>query len=263
MLTQIGAMMFYEFRMHWRRCSLIVATLSMVVLSLLMIVFSRDTFSGGRFLSSDSVLPDIVPLFWVAVYMVALSFIGPMTADSIPIDRQVGVAELLDSLPLTHKAYLLGKIAGVFLSILVSLFLSMVIIGVGTWIVLGPYALMLFLRVWLVGALPIAFLNSTLGLLLAAGQPTRRRAIVIGSLLALLCLVAFASSARGIIVNTPMTLLDLLSVSRPAIMRFFMPSGSVAISSSDLIGTITFGLIQVAVLAIGVWGWMRLRDQRS
>lgn len=264
MRTQFRAMMWYEFQMHWRRRALIVITLSLVVLNLLMVYVSRDALMEGTWtLSAGSVLPDIVPFLWIVVYIVILIFIGPMTADSISIDRQHGMSELLSSLPLPRSIYLVGKIAGMFSSIGACFLLSMVIIGLGTWGILGPFDLPAFFQMWLLGVLPIAFLNPAISLLLAAGQPTRRRAAAIGGVFALVCLMAFSSGAAAAVRNTQLTLLDHLSPARVPLLRFFMPGGSQMISTTDIVVTILLGLVQVAVLFVLMWGYLLLQDRRN
>lgn len=264
MMGQLRAMAWYEFRMHWRRRTLIVATLSLVILNLMMIWANRDSFSQwAGFQATNVVLPDITPIFWIGIYIVILAFIGPMTADSVPLDRQVGISELLHSLPLPYSTYLIGKIAGMFLSIGWSLLISMVVIGVGAWIIMGAYDLGLFLRMWFLGALPLAILNPTLCLLLAAGQPTRRRAAVIGGIFALGCLIAFSLSASDAMRQIPLTASDYLSLARSPIWRFFMFGGSQSISTTDFAGSIVVGVIQIVVVFGIIWGWIRLKESRA
>ena len=118
MMRQVWAVAWFEFKMHWRRRALLVVTLSVAALigMILVIVSSNDT---RQQLSSGTTqeLLDIVPFFWIALYFCLLVLYGPIMADVVPLDRHYGVRELLDSLPLSRAAYLLGKLLGMALAL--------------------------------------------------------------------------------------------------------------------------------------------------
>jgi hypothetical protein len=85
----------------------------------------------------------------------------------------------------------------------------MVLIGGVWWLRIGAYDVGLYLEMWIVGAASLVVLNGGFGVLAAAGQPTRRRAILlvavlpfvfIGSGFASGSLLTYANPIRGPIV---------------------------------------------------------------
>lgn len=260
-LVQMGTMMRYEFRMHWRRRMLFAFVSTLIMLNLIMILIARDSLVNGmNLLRTYSDHPDIVPLFWTGLYFVTVAFLGALTCDSIAIDRQIGVRELLDTLPLQTRIYLIGKVAGVIAGVVSCLLIAMMVIGVGAYLILGAYDLGKFIEMWLIGALPIALMNPTLSLLLAAGQSTRRRAAIIGGLFAFVCIWSLGSNLNpydGFSTN----LLVGLNPARPAILRYFFVSEMPMALSTDVAWAIIIGVMEVLVVGVIVWAWMRWREQ--
>ena len=103
---QVLGMAAYEFRMHWRRRTLQVATLSLVALSVIIMLILGGSMKQyvAQFGAVDPNAPqNIVPFFWVPIYFVILVLFGPLMAEVIPLDHQLGVSELLESLPPLRK----------------------------------------------------------------------------------------------------------------------------------------------------------------
>ena len=106
-------------------------------------------------------------------------------------DQQFGVRELLDSLPFGPGLYLIGKLLGVWASVVIG-FGGFALLTALVWLpILGLFNLGIYLDMWLVGILPLAFFTSGISTLLPAGQPTRRRAALVG--VALAALIVFAT----------------------------------------------------------------------
>lgn len=271
MMGQVWTMAWFEFQMHWRRRALLVVTLSVAALigMILMIVSSNDTRQQFASRAGQELL-DIVPFFWIALYFCLLVLYGPIMADVVPLDRQYGVRELLESMPLSDAAYLCGKLCGMAVALASSLLISVVLIGIGGWLVYGAVDIGRLLRMFLIGALPVVVLNGGLTLLLAVGQPTRRRAAAIGAVMAILCIFLFANAVSSILalVQNPNTLLDSLNPARPAILRFFIVAAAqdealLTSVGSDLLVALVMGVAQLVVIGVAVWGWMRSTAGRA
>jgi ABC-type transport system involved in multi-copper enzyme maturation permease subunit len=131
--AQIGAMARYEFLMHWRRRALVVVTLSLACICIFALVISSNaaeefaTEIGANVDYSDV---NIVPYFGLIVYFVILALFTPIAADAIPLDHHVGINELLRTLPISRETYLIGKLVGMFASVLFGLFIAMVALAI-------------------------------------------------------------------------------------------------------------------------------------
>src|SRR5262245_1646851 len=141
-LLQVLAIIRAEIKLHWRRRALIVLTLASAVLPVGGALLFRSQFST---LTAGQVDPSLVAalqpvtvglvyLTWAPVYLVLSLMLPPVLADSIPRDRQEGVSELLDGLPLSPAIYLLGKILGAWLTTLMALAVVGVAAG-AVWVV--------------------------------------------------------------------------------------------------------------------------------
>jgi ABC-type transport system involved in multi-copper enzyme maturation permease subunit len=266
--AQIGAMARYEFLMHWRRRVLVVATLSLAVICIFaMLISSSATREFGEKLGTtvDYTGINIVSFFGLIVYFVMIALFTPIAADAVPLDHHVGISELIRTLPVKHETYLIGKLVGMFVSILVGVLIAMVLLGVVARVALGAYDLPSYINMWVFAVLPLAFLNPGLCLLVGASQPTRKRAAMVGGLVAILCFVSFTSSVNTSLAGESLTLLDLFNPARPAILRYLMPSaGSI---TSDLISpvvlTFAVGLLELALIGGATWLWMQRQERRA
>ena len=128
------------------------------------------------------------------------------------------------------------------------------------WVLIGPYHLAQFAGTWLAFSWGIGLINSGLSLLLAAGQPTRRRAIIIGVVFAALCLFANIS-----LIGQSDPLWNLLSPGRQAISIHFMLEAwrdqvmTQIAPTADVLWSLLGGVIEIAVVWTIVWAWMRRR----
>ena len=141
---------------------------------------------------------------------------------------------------------------------LIGLVVAMVITGAVLWLLIGPYHIAAFATAWLAIGWGIGVVNSTISLLLAAGQPTRRRAIGVAVIFAALCLFA------NVALLTDTTLwANLFSPGRSALTLHFlliafsqeplMPVDTAQLANWSLMG----GVLEVTVVWVAVWVWMR------
>jgi ABC-type transport system involved in multi-copper enzyme maturation permease subunit len=266
--AQIYAMIRYEFMMHWRRRVLVVATLSLAgVCTFALIIGSSTTAEFAEKLGANASYSgvNIVPFFGLVVYFVMIALFTPIAADAIPLDHHFGISELMNSLPIRRDTYLIGKLVGMFTSAVFGIAIAMVILGFAARLVLGTYDLGSYVQMWALAALPLALLNPSLCLLAAAGQPSRRRAALIGGLVAIACFMSFTTSVNRSLANGSLTILDLLNPARPAILRYLMPSttpmGSDA--SGMIFLTIAVGLAELLLVGGVIWMWMGWREKRA
>ena len=271
-LRQMLAMAGVEFQLHWRRRALLVITLSLLVLPTLSAVFVRGELaaSGGTAtalgpIGRDSTTVAIVYGTWGALYVVLAVLLPPVVAEAIPRDRQLGVRELLDSLPLTAGAYLAGKLLGAWLALAAALGAAMLVIG-ALWLVLvgrfspGPY-----LHLWLVGALGLALINAALGVLLAGTQPNRRRAVLVGVAVSMVVLFFLGTDLQ----RDSDTARFLLSPARPALFNYYLfgwlevpPQFGTVVTARHVWLTLLAGAGQCAAIAGALWAWLRWREHR-
>jgi ABC-type transport system involved in multi-copper enzyme maturation permease subunit len=181
-LAQLWAIARYEFRIHWRRRGLKVMLLSYLAMQGLFFLVTAE----GHFFefpaaemwdtNTDAIIFSTWPLAG-AFLLVMFPFV---VAEAVPRDRQFGVRELLDSLPLPRPVYLAGKVLGAWFGVASAALAVMALAGIVLRFILGPYGIGLFLAIMLVGANLLIMLNSGLAVLAAAGQPNVVRALLVG-----------------------------------------------------------------------------------
>ena len=270
--TQLGGLIRYEVVLQWRQRMLTGVTLSLIALPLIMYALfgqnnaaevQRTWITAGG-IATDAALTVTtryaVMYGAMAMYVIVLLVLPVVSADVIAKDRHYGVRELVDSLPLTMGTYLAGKLLGWWAAAASGLVLSMIIVGVGMWILIGPYHIDQFAGTWLAFGWGIGLINSGLSLLLVAGQPTRRRAIILGVVFAALCLFANIS-----LIGQSDPLWNLLSPGRHAISIHFMleawrdqVTAQIA-PTTDVLWALLGGVIEIAVVWTIVWAWLKRR----
>lgn len=263
-LAQLSGMIRYEFKMHWRRRALLV-----VMLSITLIVLSALVFSGFEPLVDDPAFTQdeidqalsltVMLVTWLPMSVILIFILPVALADTIPLDRQHGVDELINSTPLTPATYLTGKLLGVWLATLAGLTAVMVIITVAWWVQVGGFDLRLYLEIWLVNALSITVMNGGLGVLLAVAQPNRRRAVIF--VIGLFAVIVFVSSLDFGEFWT------LANPVRLTMITYFIPDDSqdmvanITVFQRDIMMAVAAGLVQLAVLWGLAWGWLRYRGR--
>ncbi len=266
--AKIGAMARYEFVMHWRRKTMVVATLSLAAMCAFALIIGGSAskeFADRMGVDPASTGANIVPFFGLMVYFVMIALFTPIAADAIPLDQHVGIGELIDTLPIRRETYLIGKLLGMFASILAGLVAVVVVIGVIARVMLGNYDLISYVQMWLLAALPLAFLNPSLCLLAAAGQPSRKRAALVGGLVTIVCFLSFTTSVNSSLAGSALTVLDLLNPARPAILRYLMPATAPIASdaSGEVFLTVAGGVLELVLVGGIMWLWMQWRERRA
>jgi len=266
-LSQLRGMIVYEFKMHWRRRSLLVLTLSMLLMALFTSLFGGestvnmlDAVSGSSVSEENANFAFTIAVM-IAVWMplgVVLAFVLPiLISDTIPLDRQYRVDELLNTLPLSPSTYLLGKLLGGWLAVLSGLALAMVI-GTGSWLLQSrAFDLWLFAQTGLVVCLSLTILNGGLGLLLGASQPNRRRAIIL-TIIAFVIFSVFIGSSS----------LTLASPIRWELITYFIPIETEGLEelpdlgiTKEVILTIVWGIAELIALFAMLWAWLRSQEK--
>lgn len=184
-LAQLRAMIRYEFRMHWRSRG-ILAVLLMITTLMLLNLFDTSVIlqrPGEPALTPEQqpmvVTAAIVRATFPPIGLMAAVLLPILAAEVIPLDRQRRLRDLLDALPLPYSVYLAGKLIGLWLLVMIGLAASMLLVGLAWRLRFGPYDPRPLIEAWLVGGGVIAMVNSGLSVLIAAGQPNRRRGVVV------------------------------------------------------------------------------------
>jgi ABC-type transport system involved in multi-copper enzyme maturation permease subunit len=256
-LNQIYGIASYEFRMHWRRRGLLVVTLAMFAVLTVPVLLMRGEMKGRAGLGPDGVFmytQNITLIHWAVVGGVLFAIMPFLFADAIPRDRQLGVSELLNTVPLPRYAYLIGKMSGAWLSTLSTLVLLALTSGLIWWFLIAPFDLSIFVPIWIVGGLAMALMNIGLIVPMTAASPNSRIAILICIGLFVLVPLAIGLTPRG-------DWLDGFSPLRPGLFYHYLrlPLNE-PLRLMTVEWTIAIGLIQVAVIGVGMWAWLRLRD---
>lgn len=281
-LSQLAAIIRYEFQLQWRRAVLPALAIGLLMTPIIGAVVAYSDFRGYRAaLASGTLSPEVaqaeitaamIPMIWLGAYLIATIMVPLIVADTIPKDKQVGIRELLDTLPLSSGAYLGGKLLSLWLSLFVVIILVMLISGSVWWFVIGPFDITLFLEVWVVGITWLVLINAGLSMLLAAGQPSTRRATLVGAGYVLLCLVGVSFAAAA---ATRPGWWHGWNPARPLILLYYLLGFPGAVSGYDdwtragvalvqqaatrqaVLGSLAAGLAQVGVVGLVVWGAMR------
>ena len=285
LVTQLLAMLRYEFLLQWRRPALIAVTGGLVTMPVFGLFISRAQFAGqtaalaAGSLSAEaaraSVTATLIPFIWIGMWLVMMLLVPIVVADTVPKDRQFGMRELLDSLPLTTGTYLSGKLLSLWVSLLVSVVCAMLVGGLTWQFGVGAFNWEIFLEVWLVGGLGLALVNSGLSMLLAVGQPSNRRAVLVG--------VGFAAASLamiGVVFILPGTFWQAMNLARPVLTLYYFlgwPGANFGESGAAAAGmqairayaprsqawlSIGVGLLQVAAAYGLAWGWVRRRADK-
>jgi len=299
-VAQLGAIIRYEMIMQWRRRGLPMVLLALLAAFLLVAWALKSSLylappedwpeaaSIQRMATTLTILMSILPT--IVLLMLALP---PVLAETIPKDKQLGVAELLQGLPLLLQGlplgrgvYLTGKLLGVWAMLLLGLAADALLSALFLRWVYGSYDLAPYLAFWGGIIVPLALFVSGLSVLLPAGQPTRRRAMLASILIAGYCL--------GMYVTPTFTLKDAVSPARVtgglALQLDYMEQASASMLQeycakegidcpTEAIGapipgfkvraaqliplTMAAATVQLGVIWLAVWRWMRWKEGRE
>jgi ABC-type transport system involved in multi-copper enzyme maturation permease subunit len=274
--SQVSGIIRYEFLMHWRRRALLGVMLGMAVVPIVLVLLFGESnlaeirrawvTSGGvetevvRQLTTRYVLIDST----MSLYIVLLLMLPVIAADSIPKDRQLGVRELLDSLPQSTGTYLLGKVLGFWAAASVGTAGAMVITGVGLWLLVGAFQIERYLTTWLVLFIGVGLINAGLSIVLAAGQATRRRAIFIGVTFAVLCMIANVGTF-----GRANTLWAIANPGRQAITSYYFFAAwfntglTQLVTEQDVVLALAAGAAELIAVGGAATLWLRRRETGS
>jgi hypothetical protein len=159
-----------------------------------------------------------------------------------------------------------------WLSLLAAVGLAALISGLIWWFVIGPFEVSLFLEVWFIGVAMLILINSGSSMLLAAGQSTSHRAIVIAGGYVLLCLAGLVFIVSA---TTNPGWWHWLNPARPLAMLYYLLGFPGAVTGQDewtragvewvqkiatrrdVFASMIVGLVQVAALGAIVWRFGR------
>ncbi len=258
-LYQILAMARYEALMMWRRGSLRIIFAGLITLPLLYLLAARDTFL-------TSIEVNAVPeasIYYLNTSMMILSTIAllatPLVAipiiltEVIPFDRQYRVLDCLRALPLAHRTYLLGKVAGVWLGLTLAMALTCIVIGLAGLLLIGTFDLALWLTLWISGLLLFTLFAGTFSVLLAAGQPNRRRAVLVGLITVAVMVAMYFRSPIGLFYILVLSTEYAVAVSNrtPVPLPPVMSLDAIAVGAGILL-----------ILGLLAWGIMRGQENR-
>ena len=209
-LAQVFAVIRYEILMQWRRRTLIVLCgfflvgliglgtmldpLDLINTSAEIPGVNTETLSG-TWATLSLILPGTIVL---------LLAIMPMLAEIIPLDQQYKVDQLIGATTLTRAAYLIGKLGGVWIGLIVGLIISAVALALLSTVRFGALDVWVYARFWSVFVVLPALICSGLVVMLAALMSSRRGAVVLG-----IALLPFALTL-GILLLTNTYLFGLL-----------------------------------------------------
>ncbi|HNB55306.1 MAG TPA: hypothetical protein PK530_25370, partial [Anaerolineales bacterium] len=189
----------YELLMNWRQRAIPVLTLSLIALPIFFALFFNSEMTKGADLytlispKSDETYARSITSFaqlfaWASIYLILLVMAPLIMSPIIPKDRQFGVRELLDGLPISPATYLNGKLLGAWLAVFIGMVFAMGIVSLGWRLIFEAIYLPSMISVWFVGGSAMLILNTGLAILLAAGQSTRKGALVVTTGFIFICL---------------------------------------------------------------------------
>ncbi len=264
----LAGMIRHEFRLQWRRRGLLIVLLSLALIVAIPGLIGTDSMASAiesAQAGSEADAPDMsqavgwtVAMFSWVVVAALLAFMLPLAvADTVALDRQRGVDELLGTLPVHPALYLCGKVAGMVVAAVAGLLVLMVVFAVMWVAVNGMFDMRLYFESWLFGATALVIINGGLGVLIGATQPNRRRAVLL-VMAVLVVTAAFLNMVPG-----EGNLFDHLNPWRAHLFMVLLPLGESApttMLTTDVLLTFGVGLVQLAVIGAGVY-WLRERQR--
>lgn len=180
----------------------------------------------------------------------------PMLAETIPLDKQVKVRELLDTTPLPRAAYLGGKVLGVWVGLVIGLVLVAAVFALFCQWLYGKYDLWLYIRLWLALVFPGALIASGFSVVLNALTPSRRAAVLFGLALIPLAILMFSSIGVTLFMNLVSIFNPASStgqISYDATMQYFL---------SEIIRGMAQFALGLGLVWLVMWGLLRTRQAK-
>lgn len=252
-MTKLNAIIHYEILMAWRRRSLPILAL---MLTTTMVVFGLLFKQARLYLGDFDPIQNTVHLSELMFGgMIILGVSVPLLlGDTIPLDRQFKVSELLDALPVSPATYLGGKLLSVWIGLILILPLVGVISGALLYAIFGGFDLRAFALLWST-LLPLGLTVTAISVLANVTADSRRVSVLV-----------------GLLILTPMTILVALSMMTlgrvgvlidPAYAYTLNIRGWVQASASaaEIVSGVVNMLVLYALIIVGMWAfaWGRLR----
>ena len=264
-ISQIRAIIHYEILMGRRGIMglvFVVLVGGVLLGGILARLTASDLIVEAGVLAGGSIPPDQISTLIVS-FVFPVAFILAMglplySAMIIPNDNQIGMREVLKSLPMSATVYLGGKLLSVWVLGMGEVIVSLLIGGVAFRLLLGEFSLTPVLgSLALLGMLLVYSTGMTT--LLAAGQPTKRRAVMVAVAFVtvqsiLLSLTATGGISDAILARQFMLFMYVMVQSTDATIRVY--------PDSYLVIAIVSMLVQLTVAWTVVWLWTRWRMAR-
>jgi ABC-type transport system involved in multi-copper enzyme maturation permease subunit len=260
-LTQLAGIVRYELLMSWRRGSLrtiVVMTVLMAALSRVIPPLNHDMLAERlRLWSESAVMIRTAATIADSTFLVVMAlFLLPLVvAEVFPLDRQYQMRELLDTLPISAGTYVIGKLASIWLVVIVSFVVVGVTSGLVAWGELGDFDLPTYLLFWLFGMLALALFSSECAMLLASGSENRRQAVLWGMAAAVLALIAYFVLPLADYLWIGLLLPTAISVTTPGEALFFLqfpdPTSAGFLARIGLVLVVMAGMLWWAIRQSG------------
>ncbi|MGF1504976.1 MAG: hypothetical protein ACFB51_07585 [Anaerolineae bacterium] len=270
-MNRILNMMRYEIRIHWRRRGLRVMIISYALIMLVAIVqtisavgLSELIAAGGLSSIEGTTGTEWMLLVTWTLTSGPLAFLMPLgLADAIPYDKQVGMSELLKSLPMSYPQYLLGKSFGATGALCLGVIGVLLIFAVPWWFIAGSYDVSVFLAMTLLAVPALAVINTMLVVLAAAGQPSAFRGLLIGIGLLIVLPVVIRLSHDNLIAFLLPSRGPMLSLYGPSINTGYMLFGHPVEGATAYIANVIIGLIEITAVFGIVVGWRQIKENNT
>ncbi len=276
-MSQLGAIVHYELLMAWRRRSLpilwVLLLVGVIGFALLVRSINEETpviqDSVARNIAADGpewargldVVETTHTIGLINVLIAGMVFytigVTLMMGEVIPLDRQFKVRELLDTLPLSRATYLGGKLLGAWVGLLAGMVIVGVVCAGALRLIFGVYDLRVFVALWIAMLVPESLLAAALSVLGAAQAGSRRTAVMIGLLL--------TPVVMALAISAVISFAGIGALIKPvyAVGVLLMPGPE---TNAEIVRRIVnalalFGGIVIATWTF-VWGWSRVREAR-
>lgn len=196
-IRRLGGIVQYEIVQHWRRRGLPLTMLIWLGAVLLGVYVVGEPPPGGPpgmeaaaelFARLQNTSRALTAAMSVSTIFCVLA-LGVMAAETFPLETQQGVDEWRDALPLGDGLFLAGKVGGVWTAVIAGLLAVMLLSAAALRLLIGPFDLPAYFKLWLLGLAPVALFVSGVSALLASLFASRRWAMLLGITVSVFCYV--------------------------------------------------------------------------
>lgn len=263
-MTRLNAIIYYEVLMAWRRRSLpLIAILLLVgVIGFSLMVAEANQRWLGESMQAmidrgEYTMEQFSTIALFAIIIAGMVFfsvgVTAIAGEVIPLDSQFKVRELLNTLPITIATYLGGKLLGAWCCVVLGWFVVGVITAPALWLIIGAYDLRVFGVLWVLLLLPAALTSAALSVLAAAPVKSRRVAVLTG---VMVMPVALAVGVRGMVAFV--TIPSMIS-------PLYMYSTTELLPAEKIITDTVYSLLTHVVVILVAWSvvWLFLRWRQA